>query len=252
MKTFKTLGIAGGLVAAALVGGTLISAVSAAPQNGSTSGQGPYADDTDAARYCALWQETFADELGVEVGELVPAAKAASIATVNAAVEAGELPADVGERIIARIEAAEGDGCRLLGGAFHWVGRHAARADARHDLVNAAAEALGMEPVALVEALHDGDSLEQIAQDQDVDYDVVSQAVVDAAKADLDALVAAGNITQERADTILENLEQALESGDWPPMGDRMQGRPGFGGFDGTGMRDRDRLMDGSGDGQGS
>lgn len=239
MKTFKTLGIAGGLVAAALVGGTLISAVSAAPQNGATAGGTPVGDDTDAARYCALWQQTFAGELGVEVDDLVPAAKAASIATVEAAVEAGELPADIGERIIARIEAAEGDGCRLLGGAFHWAGRHAARADARHDLVNAAAEALGMEPVELIEALRDGDSLKQVAQDQGADYDAVSQAVLDAAKADLDALVAADKITQERADTMLDNLEQALQAGKWPPM-------PG----DGPGMHDR--LRDGFGGGQGS
>jgi hypothetical protein len=250
MKTFKTLGIAGGLLAAALVGGTLISAASAAPSN-SVGGAATLADDTDLARYCAIWQETFADELGVSVADLVPAGKAASIAAVNAAIEAGDLPAEVGARIIARIEAAEGDGCRLLGGAFHWAGRHAARAEARHDLVTAAAEALGMEPVELVQALRDGDSLKQIAQDQGVDYDLVSQTVLDAAKTNLDALVEAGTITQQRADAMLDNLDQALQTGTWPPMpGDgTMQGRFGFGGM-GDGIRDR--LHDGSGGGQGS
>ena len=237
MKTLKTFGIASGMIAAALVGGTMISAVAAAPAaapaGGNTLAVG--ADDADMARYCATWQEQFADELGVAVDDLVPAAKAASIATVNAAVAAGDLPADIGERIIARIEADDGDGCRLLGGAFHWAGKHAAGADARHDVIGAAAEALGMEPADVAEALRGGDTLEEIAVAQGVDYETLSQAIVDAVKADLDALVAADKITQERADTMLDKLAQALEDGTWPPMGGPggMRHGPGFDGPEG-------------------
>jgi hypothetical protein len=73
----------------------------------------------------------------------------------------------------------------------------------------------------LTGALRDGDSLRQVAQDQGVDYEVVSQAVLDAAKADLDALVEAGTITQERADERLEKLDQALQSNQFPPLGGR-------------------------------
>ncbi len=237
MKNLKTFGIASGMIAAALVGGTMISAVSAAPASAPAGGNtlAVDAEDTDGARYCALWQETFADELGVAVDDLVPAAKTASIATVNAAVAAGELPADIGERIIARIEAADGDGCRLLGGAFHWAGRHAVGADARHDVIGAAAEALGMEPGEVITALRDGDTLEQIAEAQGVDYGTLSQAIVDAVKADLDALVAADKMTQERADTMLDKVAQALEDGTWPPMGGPGGERrgPGFDGPEG-------------------
>ena len=238
MKTLKTFGIASGMIAAALVGGTMINAVSAAPASAPAGGGALAVDaeDTDGARYCALWQETFADELGVAVDDLVLATKAASIATVNAAVAAGDLPADIGERIIARIEAAEGDGCRLLGGAFHWTGKHAVRADARHDVVAAAAEALSMEPGDVIEALRGGDTLEEIADAQGVDYETVSQAILDAVKADLDALVAADKITQERADTMLEKLAQSLEDGNWPPMGGPGGERHGPG-FDGVGGR---------------
>ena len=42
--------------------------------------------------------------------------------------------------------------------------------------------------------------------------------ILDAAKADLDALVEAGRITQERADAQLESLEQALQSNQFPPL----------------------------------
>jgi hypothetical protein len=215
MKTLKTLGISGGLIAAALVGGTLINAVSAAP-SGSAATNDAVADPVDAARYCELWQETFADELGVSKDDLVPAAKVATIATIDAAVAAGDLPQDVADRMKAAIDTADGNGCRLLGAAFHGWGRHAARVELGVDLFGAAADALDMEKAELLAALRSGDSLEQIAEEQGKDYADVSKAVHDAAKANLDELVAADKLTQERADAFLANLDEALASGEFP------------------------------------
>ncbi|HEX9635406.1 MAG TPA: hypothetical protein VGB34_08000 [Candidatus Limnocylindria bacterium] len=227
MKTMKTLGLAGGLVTAALVGGTLISAVAAAPASPSGTTTTGDAQEVDAAAYCQTWKDAFAAELGVSADDLVPAAKAATIAAIDAAVANGDLPEDIAARMKEQVENADGDGCRLLGAGFHAWGRHAARADFRLDWVTAASEALGMEPAELTGALRDGDSLRQIAQDQGVDYEVVSQAILDAAKADLDALVEAGKITQERADERLANLEQALQSNQFPPLGGRHGPGPG-------------------------
>ncbi|MDP9467598.1 MAG: hypothetical protein M3P32_02500 [Chloroflexota bacterium] len=230
MKTLKTLGISGGLIAAALVGGTLINAVAAAP-SGSSATNDAVADPVDAARYCALWQETFADELGVSVDELVPAAKAATIATIDAAVAAGDLPQDVADRMKAAIDKADGDGCRLLGAAFHGWGRHAAKVELGVDLFGAAATALDMTKAELFTALRSGDSLEEIATAEGKDYAAVSQAIHDAAKANLDELVAADKLTQERADAFLANLDEALASGEFPRhrpwhRGDRDGGAP--------------------------
>jgi len=218
MKNLRTMGMAGGLVAAALVGGTLISVVAASPSTKSDA-SAAVATGVDDARYCELWQETFADELGVPVDDLVPAAKAATIATIDAAVEAGDLAEDVAERMKAKIEEADGSGCRLLGAAFHGWGRHAARVELAADLLGAAADALAMDRADLVSALRSGDSLEEVAEDQGTSYDDVSQAVLDAAKANLDELVAAGNLEQARADEILSNLDEALQSGEWPRHG---------------------------------
>ena len=218
MKNLKTLGFAGALVAAALVGGTLISAVAAAP-SGSTSTKGAAADPVDAAKYCDLWQTTFAGQLGVSVDKLVPAAKAAGKATIDAAVTAGDLPKDVGERMKAAIDKADGNGCRLLGAAFHGFGRHAAKADLRFDMVGAAATALGMDKADLVKALRDGDSLKTIAADKGKDYADVSKAIHDAAKADLDALVTADKLTQAREDAILARLDKWLAAGGSLPPG---------------------------------
>lgn len=213
MKNLKTLGIAGGLVAAALVGGTLISVVAAAPSSSRTNTG--LADVADAAKYCTLWQETFAEELGVSVDALLPAAKAATIATIDAAVEAGELTAARAAEMKTKIEAADGSACRLLGHPFLGMGRGGPRAHLGGDLMDAAAGALGLEPAALIEALRGGDSLQQIATDQGKNYAAVSTAIHDAAKADLDTAVAAG-LDQARADEMLSNLDAALAAGEFP------------------------------------
>jgi hypothetical protein len=216
MKTFKTLGLAGGLVAAALVGGTLINAALAAPSAPSDPATGGIAQELDAAAYCQTWKEAFAAELGVSVDDLGPAAKVATIAAIDAAVANGDLPEDIATRMKEQLDQADGDGCRLLGAGFHAWGRHAARADFRFDWVTAAAGALGIEPAELLTELRSGSTLHEVATAQGVGYDAVSKAILDAAKADLDALVAAGRITQERADARLAKLTEALAADEFP------------------------------------
>lgn len=226
MKTFKTLGIAGGLVAAALLGGTLISLVAAAPSP-STRSPG-VANEVDKARYCALWQETFAKKLGVAVGDLVPAAKAATIATIDAAVTAGDLTAEQATAIKAKLDAADANACRLIGHPFHGRGDGGAKGQMRGDLMNAAATALGLTPDALIEALKAGDSLTKIATDHGKNYANVSQAIHDAAKKGLDAAVAAGNLVQARADEMLARLDAALAAGEFPRHGGHGPGHFGI------------------------
>ncbi|MGZ6299778.1 MAG: hypothetical protein ACXWMN_04710 [Candidatus Limnocylindria bacterium] len=229
MKNVRTLGIAGGLVAAALVGGTLINAAFAAPSSPAASAA---TADLAAGQYCDTWQKAFADKLGVAVGDLLPAAKAASIAAIDAAVAAGDLTEARGAALKAKVNAATGDACRFFGHPFVGVG-HGPKAAFGGDLLNAAAKALGIEPGALMQSLRNGDSLKDVASAKGKDYHAVSQAVHDAAKADLDKAVAAG-LAQSRADEILSTLDKALAAGDFPQL------HPGHGhfGFPGVGRGD--------------
>lgn len=230
MKNMKTLGMAGGLVAAALVGGTLISAAMAAPA--SPSADASTADLADG-EYCVAWQEAFASELGVSVDELLPAAKAASVAAIDAAVEAGDLSAERAAALKEKIEAAEGNGCRFFGHAFGGNG-HGPKAHVGDQFLSVAAEAIGIEPGELKQALRSGDSLEEVAIAQGADYDTVKQAIHDAVKTRLDTAVAEG-LDQARADEILSKLDEALASGDFPAFhpGRGHFGFPGFKGGDG-------------------
>jgi hypothetical protein len=216
MHNLKTFGIASGFVAATLIGGTLISAVAAAPSTTSSPATADaLANGADLAGYCATWQQTFASELGVSVDELAPAARAATMAAIDEAVNNGDLPSDVATELKSRIDTADGDSCRLLGGLLAGIGRHAVAADGRHDLFGAAATALKMTNEELFSALRSGKNLKEIATDQKVDYAGVTKAILDAAKADLDALVSSGHLTKEQEDAMLSRLSSALESGDF-------------------------------------
>jgi hypothetical protein len=216
MSRFRVAGFAGLLVVAAVVGGTIIGSVAAA-----TSPRTVQPDQVTAlvvaapaagatGEYCAAFRRAFAANLGVEESALAPAAKAAAIATIDAAVADGRMTKAVGDRLKARIEKADADGCALLAGR---LARAGAVVGAAKDGLTAAARALDMTPAELGAKLRGGASLKDVAAAEGVPYATVSAAVVAAVKADLDAAVAAGTIRQARADRILERLEANLADG---------------------------------------
>ncbi len=86
------------------------------------------------------------------------------------------------------------------------------------DGLTAAADVLKLTPAELRTQLRTGKSLKDVAAAQTVPYATVTDAIVAAVKADLDAAVAAGNLKQARADRILERLEQRLADGRLRPL----------------------------------
>lgn len=212
MKRLKTLGYVSGLIAAALVGGTLISIVSAAP---STSGTPSTALNTaDNGQYCDTWRQSFADALGVSVDKLNTAGKEATDKTIDAAVAAGDLTAAQGAAWKARVDAFTGDLCKFipLKPGVGPVVRFGV------DLLDAAASALGMTDGDLLTALRGSKTLQDVASDQGKNYADVTKAIHDAAKADLDKAVAAG-MDQARADKVLADIDAALAAGRFPGGG---------------------------------
>lgn len=77
--------------------------------------------------------------------------------------------------------------------------------------VTAVAEALGMEPAALVEALQSGQTLAQIAEAQGVDIQTVTDAMLSTAQTHLADLVAAGTLTQAQADEHLAFMHDHMD-----------------------------------------
>jgi ribosomal protein S20 len=233
MTKLRTIGFRAGLVAVGLVGGTMISAFAAAPpRSSSATAAGPASDMADArsaseattgharglafgalenaAEYCETFRDAFAAKLGVDESALGPAAKAAAITTIDAAVTKGDITEAVGERLKAKVNDVDDDACG-------WLGTRLERAHGAvgimKDGATAAAEALKMTPAELRAALKAGKDLKSLAASQGVSYKDVSGAIVAAVKADLDAAVKAGQIKQARADRIVGRLERNLADG---------------------------------------
>ena len=220
MPNLKIAGLAGALVVSALVGGTLIGAVAASTVPASpapiaaaaAASSGPAA--LDVSEYCANFRAAFAANLGVSEAEMTAAARKAAISTIEAAVADGDMTKAAGDRLKARIDAAPADGCAVL------AGLRAKAANAVRvvkDGMVAAADALQMTPAELRADLRGGKSLKDVAAAQNVPYATVSDAIMAAVKADLDAAVKAGTLKQARADRILERLEQRLATGQLRP-----------------------------------
>ena len=220
MSRLRTLGFSMALVAAALVGGTIIGSVAAAPSVEAPSGDVTLTAEEAPAREpsaaCTTFRAAFAANLGVSEDEVVAAAKAAIGTTVDKAVADGTITAAQAARIKERVARADGDGCRILAG---WPGR-VARVALRigQDVRTAAAETLNLTVRELGAELRASGSLEAVANAHDVPYATVSAAALAAVKEDVDAAVADGTISQARADRILARVGERLANG-WPVRG---------------------------------
>ncbi|MGK2849799.1 MAG: hypothetical protein ACSLFN_02660 [Candidatus Limnocylindrales bacterium] len=216
MSRLRLAGFSGALVLSALIGGTLISAALAAPAP-TRAPQAPAPAPRSAAptQACAAFRAAFAANLGKTEAQVTAAARAAILSTVDAAVADGTLTAEVAARIKTRISAAEADGCKLLSG---WRAKAAGAAGVVKDGFAAAASALDLTPAELRSELRAGKTLKDVAAAKGVAYATVTAAVTASVDEDLDAAVAAGTLTQARADKIQERLAARLEAG-WTRRG---------------------------------
>jgi ribosomal protein S20 len=207
-KKTIVLGVAGALAVAG--GGAGIAATK-------ISGNGGQAVIDDAAQ-----------QLGVSPSALSDALKNAFKHQVDAAVAAGRLTKEQGDRIKARIDA--GGFPLVFGGGFggHALGGHFMQLDA-------AASYLGLTEAQLRTQLANGKTLAQIANDRNKSVSGLVDTMTAAAKKQLDAAVAAGRLSQQQADRVLSDLKQRttdLVSGKRPAFGPGpFRGDRPFGGF---------------------
>jgi hypothetical protein len=171
-----------------------------------------------------------AKQLGIEPSKLSNALKQALEDRVDAAVAAGRLTKDEGDRMKAQIESGELP--LFFAGGHRGPGfgseRHGASLDA-------AAIYLGLTEAALHTELEGGKTLAQIATAHGKTADGLIQALYDSQKKDLDADVTAGRLTQSQEDSIVSDLKAHitdLVNGKLPRL-DHDGGLPGFRGMRG-------------------
>jgi hypothetical protein len=170
-----------------------------------------------------------AKQLGVSADKLDAALKQALENRVDAAVKAGTITAAQGAALKERIAAGEVP----LVGLGPGPGHHGPRGLIME--FDAAADYLGLTPAALRTRLENGDTMAEIAKAEGKSVDGLVDALVAAAKTDLDAAVKAGRLTAAQRASIVSGLEDRIT--------DVVNGEAGFGfrherggpGFDGFG-----------------
>jgi hypothetical protein len=225
MRFAKPLATAGALIASAILGGTLIGGVLAAPRTSSDQASGtpqvPHLLGAPEGEYCQVFLDTFASELGVSREDLHSAGKAAAMAAIDAAAADGALDAGRAAQLKERIEQLDEAGCGMFGafrhGFVHGSGHGFVRGFVHGDVLEAAASALGLESSDVIETMGQGTSLSELAEQQGTSYDDVKAAALSALDADLDAAVDRG-LDQERADAIHDAVQSWLDNGGEPPV----------------------------------
>lgn len=211
--TRKWLLAAGGAAVAAIIG---IGAVAA--QDG---------DDTGGLSFL----DRVAQKLGVDTPRLEQAITDARNEEIDERVAAGDLTQEQADRLKEKLDAVgseEGLGFRLgLRGGGEFAFRFAEVGPgfaicAGLDL-DSLAEFLGSTPQELREELAaDGATLATVAEAHGKSRDELKAFIEGEAKTELDEAVAAGDLTQERADEILANLRERIDAmidGEFPPFG---------------------------------
>lgn len=181
----------------------------------------------------SLFLDKLAAALGIQRTALDSAMASAATSATGELVQQGTLTQAQADMLTARAQA--GDYGALFGG--RGGPQHGPRVAGLHEaMTEAAAQALGLTADELRTALHDGETVADLAAVAGTSEEAVTDAALAAGKAKLDEAVAAGTLTQAQADTIYAQLEE---------RGLRLDGPGGPGGRGGP-RGDREPPADGT------
>ncbi len=152
--------------------------------------------------------DSVAKHLGISTEKLRDATKAAALEQVDAALEAGTITQAQADALEARIES--GEVVPFFGPGFGFGGFHGGM-HPFGDRLSAAADYLGVTEVQLREKLAAGQSLADVAKAQGKSVDGLKQAMLDAAKKNLDQAVKDGGLTQSQADALYSHLKSEID-----------------------------------------
>lgn len=189
----------GSVVVALLAGVFAISVAFADEPNPPTGAQGFYGN----------FVSKLAKALGKGDEEVRGAITQAQKDIINEALEQGRIGQEQANKALERVEK---------GGLFAGIPRgprlippRAKGLVAKQHIFKAAADFLSLPPGQLLKSLREGQSLAEVAQAQGKTREELKTAIVDSTKQALDKLVANGKLAQQRADTMLQQLQENLD-----------------------------------------
>ncbi len=155
---------------------------------------------------------SLASRLGITVDQLTQAVKDATKDTVTSALKANQITQDQANSLNQRADQWQpGQGSPLgkgPGGPGRGGWGHGGKLFGGAAVLDAAAKALGMTTADLTTALQSGKTLADIAKQKNVDVATVKQAMVDAAKAQVDQQQQAGRLTADQATQLKQRIDQ--------------------------------------------
>jgi polyhydroxyalkanoate synthesis regulator phasin len=166
-----------------------------------------------------------AKDKGKSVGELTQALRDAIRSDADEAVEDGELTKEQADRLVDRLSDAVDELVEMPGGpALGLRGPAIGVAPPGplgkdllpgflpgSELMETAADYLGMDEADVREALRDGKSLADLAKDKAKSVDGLEQALLDAIREDADQAVEDGVLTKEQADRLVGKLRTLVD-----------------------------------------
>jgi hypothetical protein len=157
-----------------------------------------------------------ARHLGISRQKLDDATKAAAIDQVDAQLKAGQITQAQADELKQRIQNGDVPPLGVLRGGgpgfgFGGPGGPGLLKTGISDSLAAAAKYLGLTESALRTQLQDGKSLADVAKAQNKDLSGLKDAILAAAKSDLDKAVSDKKITQSQADDIYNGLKDRID-----------------------------------------
>jgi hypothetical protein len=157
--------------------------------------------------------EAMATALGISVDEYDTAVQSAREQVLGQAVEEGWLTEEQAERMRERADAVVGPGLYKSHGGPRGAmgpGRGRFAGGPKKSLLAVTAEQLGMTLQELGDELQNGKSVAAVAGERGVDVQTITEAYIGQHTEQLNEAVEDGRITQERADWMLEQMEERL------------------------------------------
>jgi uncharacterized protein YidB (DUF937 family) len=169
---------------------------------GGASAQTPAPSDTDTPG--GRYTELLAEELGISVDELNEARLSARNAAIDELVAEGKLTQEQGEEMKShelgegfREHFGKGPGGKLVKAVVN--------------VFQSAADIIGLPVEEVRERIAGGESLAEIAQSEGISADELKADLVAKLTTDINAAVASGELSQERANMLLEHLDEMVE-----------------------------------------
>ena len=172
---------------------------------GGASAQTPSPPDADGP---GRYTELLAEELGISVDELNDARLNARNALIDEKVAEGKLTEEQGDELKSR---DLGEGIREHFGRGGPGGPGGKLMKAVVNVFQSAADIVGLPVEELRERIAGGESLVEIAQSEGISEADLKADLVEKLTSDINAAVANGNMTQERANMLLENIDEMVD-----------------------------------------